>query len=172
MSSLVNAIQASHAHDASDITTSPAVNRVKETHSYCDAKPGQNITYVGEIKSLQIFLARTMVSASETSTGDFLRANASSLTHFALTLLSCAEVFGMKGECIHIFYDQTGSTIAFNQNKALFFNYRYFQNLHLGDMQEGNLSDAMVYWFVVMSHEVAYVIVPSTSYLGLSKKNG
>lgn len=154
-SSLVNAIQASRAHNSSDITSQPAVNVVKETHSYCDAKPGQNLTHVGTTGSLQIFLAKTVISTSPSSVQDFLQVNASSLSSFGLVLLDCAEVFGMKGECIHIFYDETGSTIAFNQDKALFFNYRYFQNLHLSDVREGKRSDAVVYWFVVMAHELA-----------------
>lgn len=61
-------------------------------------------------------------------------------------------------KCIHIFYDEAGSTIAFNQNKALFFNYRYFENLHLPMAQQGNSADSLVYWAVVMAHELAYVL--------------
>lgn len=104
---------------------------------------------------MQIFLARSVVSTSHSSAQEFLRANAASLSSFALVLLDCAGVYGMKRECVHLFYDETGSTIAFNRNKALFFNYRYFQNLHLLDVREKKRSDAAVYWFVVMAHELA-----------------
>ena len=139
------------------MTSQPAVNVVKETHSYCDARPGQNLTHVGSTGSIQIFLAKTLISTSpSTFVQDFTRANSSSLSSFALILLDCAEVYGMKRDCIHIFYDETGSTIAFNHNKALFFNYRYFQNLHLPDVRDGKKrGDAVVYWFVVMAHELA-----------------
>ncbi len=154
-SSLFNAIQASRAHNASDIMSQPAVNVVKETHSYCDATPGHNITYVGQTSSLRIFLAKSIIAASSSSTTEFLSAQAAALHSFALVLLDCAGVFGMKRECVHLFYDDTGSTIAFNQNKALFFNYRYFQNLHLPDVRQGKRADAVVYWFVVMAHELA-----------------
>lgn len=153
--SLVNAIQASRAHNSSDVISQPAVNVVKETHSYCDAKPGQNLTHVGTTGLIQIFLAKTIISASPNSVQDFMAANSTPLSSFGLILLDCAEVFGMKRECIHMFYDESGSTIAFNQNHALFFNYRYFQNLHLPDVREGKRSDAVVYWFVVMAHELA-----------------
>lgn len=152
--SLVNAIQASRAHNASSVTSQPAVNIVKETHSYCDAKPGQNIISVGETLSLRVFLDRSIIS-DPNSINEFLSTNAAALLSFALVLLDCAEVFGMKRECVHLFYDISGSTIAFNQNNALFFNYRYFENLHLPDVREGKGSDAVVYWFVVMAHELA-----------------
>lgn len=105
--------------------------------------------------SIQIFLAKSVVSASQSSVQEFLRANAASLSAFALVLLDCAEVFGMKSECVHLYYDETGSTIAFNRNKALFFNYRYFQNLHLSDVRKEKRSESAVYWFVVMAHELA-----------------
>lgn len=155
--SLVNAIQASRAFNSSDITSQLAVNVVKETHSYCDTRPGQNHTHIGSTGSIPIFLAKTLISTfSPDFIQAFMGANSSSLSSFALVLLDCAEVYGMKRDSIHIFYDETGSTIGFNLNKALFFNYRYFQNLHLPDVRDGKKrGDALVYWFVVMAHELA-----------------
>lgn len=85
----------------------------------------------------------------------FLAANASALDLFVSILLDCASVFSLARKTIHIFYDESGSTIAFNQNKALFFNYRYFENLHLPLVQQRNTANALVYWFVVMAHELA-----------------
>lgn len=154
--SLISAIQAARAHNSSDVTSQPAVNEVKETHSYCDAKPGQNITFVGEVLSLRIFLAKT-IAVSSAACQKFLAANVSALSSFAQVLLDCASVFSIRRESLHLFYDQEGSTIAFNQNKALFFNYRYFENLHLPEAQQGKVAEAVVYWFVVMAHELASV---------------
>lgn len=128
---------------------------MKETRSYCDAKPGQNITYIGEVTSMRIFLSNTFTSALGTSSEQFLAANASALGAFAEVLLDCASVYGVTRESLHIFYDEKGSTVAFNQSKALFFNYRYFENLHLPAVQQGKSADAVVYWFVVMAHELA-----------------
>lgn len=137
------------------MVSDPKVNEVKETHSYCDAKPGQNITYIGEIASMRIFLSNTASSILGTSPQQFLAANASALNAFAEVLLNCASVFGARRESLHIFYDEKGSTIAFNQSQALFFNYRYFENLHLPGVQQGHSSDAVIYWSVVMAHELA-----------------
>lgn len=104
---------------------------------------------------MRIFLSNTVNSTLGTSPQRFLAANASALNAFAEVLLDCAAIFGARRESLHVFYDEKGSTIAFNQTKALFFNYRYFENLHLPSVQQGHSADAVVYWSVVMAHELA-----------------
>jgi len=151
---LVNAIQASRAHNSTSVASQPTVNDVKETATYCDAKPGQDISYIGETSGVRVFLSNT-VAANGIPSAKFLGANASALKLFAGVLLDCADAFSLKRNTIHIYYDDSGSTIAFNQSKALFFNYRYFENLHLPPVQQGNRGDATVYWSVVMAHELA-----------------
>ena len=84
-----------------------------------------------------------------------MAANASALSLFASILVDCANCFALARNTIHIFYDDRGGTIAFNQNKALFFNYRYFENLHLPAVMQGNKAEAVVYWCVVLAHELA-----------------
>jgi hypothetical protein len=159
---LVNAIQASRAHNSTSVASQPEVNNVKETSTYCDAKPGHNISYIGETSDVRVFLDNT-VAANGTPAAKFLAANASALTLFASVLLDCADTFSLKRNTIHIFYDDSGSTIAFNQNKSLFFNYRYFENLHLPLVQQGNRRDAISYWCVVMAHELAHNLVTDHS---------
>jgi len=82
---------------------------------------------------------------------------------FAALLLDCADTFTLRRGCVHVFYDGAGSTIAFNKNTSLFFNYRYFENLHLPDVQQGKRADAIAYWAVVMAHELAHNLVSDHS---------
>jgi hypothetical protein len=89
------------------------------------------------------------------TSANFLAANASAINAFAGILHDCADVFRLSRNAVHIVYDVQGSTIAFNLNKALFFNYRYFGNLHLEKVQQKNKSDALVYWSITMAHELA-----------------
>lgn len=158
----MNAIQASRAHNSTSVVSQPDVNEVKETASYCDAHPAQDISYIGEITNVRVFLCNTVAANGMTAT-KFLAANASALKLFASILLDCADVFALKRNTIHIYYDDAGSTIAFNKDKALFFNYRYFDNLHLPAGQQGNKADAVVYWCVVMAHELAHNLVSDHS---------
>ena len=160
---LVNAIQASRAHNSTKVVSQPAVNDVKEAGgSYCDARPGQDISYIGETSKVRIFLSNTVASQG-LSASKFMEANASALKLFATILLDCADVFALNRSTVHMFYDDAGSTIAFNQNKALFFNYRYFENLHLPSVQQDNRAEAIVYWCVVMAHELSHNLVSDHS---------
>ena len=61
-----------------------------------------------------------------------------------------------------MFWDDSG-TIAFNTNRALFFNYRYFESLHLADFQQGRMGDALIYWFVTLAHELSHNLVADHS---------
>ena len=158
---LVNAIQASRAHNSTSVISQPAVNDVKEAgESYCDARPGQDISFIGEASKVRIFLSNAANGLSATK---FMEANVSALKLFATVLLDCADTFALNRSTVHIFYDDAGSTIAFNQNKALFFNYRYFENLHLPLVQQGNKADALVYWSVVLAHELAHNLISDHS---------
>lgn len=160
---LVNAIQASRAHNSTSVISQPAVNEVKEAGgSYCDARPGQDISFVGETSKIRIFLSNS-VAANGVGATKFMEANVSALKLFATVLLDCADIFALNRSTVHMFYDDAGSTIAFNQDQALFFNYRYFENLHLPLVQQGDQTDAIVYWCVVMAHELSHNLVSDHS---------
>lgn len=156
---LLSAINASRSYNSNNLSAPTSVTDVKETHSYCDSRPGHNIIYIAETSSsppVRVFLSKDLLAPPHNLTPQkFLATNASALNAFAALLLDCAEVYRLPKQAVHIFYDASGSTIAFNQNKALFFNYRYFENLHLEAVQRHQNSEALVYWAVVMAHELA-----------------
>ena len=102
-----------------------------------------------------MFLSNDVLANDSGAAEKFISANTTALKQFAGILIDCADVFALKRDAVHIFYDSEGSTIAFNRSKALFFNYRYFENLHLPDVQRGQKTEALVYWCVVMAHELA-----------------
>ena len=59
-----------------------------------------------------------------------------------------------------VFYDSGGKTIAFNRAGSLFCNYFYFQQLHEASLlQTQNTKDALVYWWVILCHELAHNLV-------------
>lgn len=120
------------------------------------------MSYVGTIAPIRIFISRTATENLNLSGPQFLSSSAPGLNLFTHVLMDCADIYLLDRKSLHIFYDDRGSIIAFNQNKSLFFNYRYFENLHLKQMEKGQTGDAVVYWFVVMAHELAYVALLST----------
>jgi hypothetical protein len=49
------------------------------------------------------------------------------LLHFVPIIRRLSELYKLPPTSLHIFYDQVGSTIAFNGNGSLFCNARYFE---------------------------------------------
>lgn len=64
-------------------------------------------------------------------------------------------VFKVPLSSVAIFYDSSGNTIAFNSNKALYFNIRFFVNLHSNRIDAACYS----YWYTVFAHELAHNLV-------------
>ena len=92
-----------------------------------------------------------------------MAANAGGFNFFSSVILEVAEAVHIPRQSLHMFYDEDSSTIAFNQDGALFMNYRYFEALHFAGVQQGRTEDAVVYWFVVACHELAHNIVSDHS---------
>lgn len=164
---ILSAISASRSYNSSTLSSTPSITDVKETHSYCDSKPAHSITYIAETSTappIRIFLSNDLLSPPYNLTPQkFLAANAGAVNAFASILLDSADIYKLSRSSIHVFYDASGSTIAFNQDRALFFNYRYFESLHLEAVQRKEKGEALIYWSVVLAHELAHNIVADHS---------
>ncbi|KAL9081387.1 MAG: hypothetical protein Q9157_000106 [Trypethelium eluteriae] len=159
---LLNAIDASRSHDSTSVFSSPATNVIKEQASYCDTSPGQDISYYGSsAPGIKIFMSNAIADKSE-----FAAANVEGLNAFAVLLLDCGSIFGIRPGGLHVFYDEKGGTIAFNRQGSLFCNYRFFGQLHWRSWVEGRTEgrrEALIYWWVVLCHELAHNLVESHS---------
>ena len=162
---LVNAIQSSRAHDSSQVFSQPSQNTIKEQATYCDSTPGQNITFLADASNgMRIFVSKTL-SIPPTA---FLSSNISALNTFALLLSEIGAVYNLPAKALHIFYDEDGSTIAFNLNGSIFANFRFFEQLHrkkveppgvLGTSVGEAKVEAAAYWWTVIAHELAHNLV-------------
>ena len=163
---LLSGIKAARTHGESSVYSRPATQEIKEQSSYCDERPGHDITFAAESPhGIKIFLSRDMTDRSA-----FLIAHRAGLGEFSAILLDCASVYALHPQSIHIFYDETGSTIAFNRQGSLFCNFRFFEQLHLRSLldqkpslRSKNRVDALVYWWVVLAHELAHNLVAAHS---------
>ena len=157
---LVSAVQASRAHDSSTLFSPPSTKNIKENTSYCDNKPGQDLSFVADSKpGIKIFLDRNTTAERRTA---FLQSNYDALTAFAFMLLDCGDIFLLKPQSMHIFYNEEGNSIAFNSNGSIFCNLRFFLQLHWNKWNiksgEGK-REAAVYWWVTLCHELAHNLV-------------
>ncbi|KAI5803119.1 hypothetical protein EDC01DRAFT_494524 [Geopyxis carbonaria] len=155
-SNLQKAVQAGRKYDSSSVFSPPATFEVKEEHSFCDTRPGQDIIYVAETPTgMKVYMARSL---PETERSQFLTTNAGALSTFSKLLLEQAGVFSMDPSVLNIFYDRTGNTIAFNLGGSLFCNIRFFLQLHV-DRKLGWNADAVKYWYITLCHELAHNLV-------------
>jgi len=157
---LVSAVQACRSHNSDTVFSQPSTTTVEEqrTGSYCDETPGQNIVLFGDSAAgIKIYVARSL----STDAKEYVTKHRSSIDTFGFLLLDLGSIFGIPPQTLHIFIDERGQTIAFNQSGALFCNYHFFAQLHektFGSSTEGRV-DALSYWWVVLSHELAHNLV-------------
>lgn len=156
---LLNAVNATRPHGSSSVFSNPEVNEVKEQASYCDKKPAQNIAFVAEASNgLKVYVSRDLPDPSQ-----FLSKNIGAINTFASILVEIGQVYSLSKNVLHIFYDETGGTIAFNTGGSLFCNLRFFLQLHDAQLEgprpgEGK-AEAATWWWVVLAHELAHNLV-------------
>jgi hypothetical protein len=149
---LKRAIHSCKPFAGQDIYTPPRINNINESASYCDATPGQNLTYVGNVLGMEFYVHR------DVNPDDVLELHKQAMTQFNSILKELATVFDLKLSTIQIFYDTEGPTIAFNTSGSLFMNLRYYLALHSNQRKE-----ALIYWFMTLCHELAHNFVTEHS---------
>jgi hypothetical protein len=160
---LLNAIQSTRSHDSNHLFSPPTVNEVKEQATYCDRTPAANISFIAEAANgVKVFVAKDMAKDGS----KFLSANIGAINAFAALLVEVGSVYSLSPKVIHVFHDQAGGTIAFNSSGSIFCNLRFFLQLHAkrlegpaGAAQAEAKSEAAIWWWVVLAHELAHNLV-------------
>ena len=154
---LVNAVQSSRAHNSSSVFSPPTVKQIKEQATYCDSTPSQNIAHIGEASNgMRIYASREMSIMNEV----FLAQNVEQLQAFSKMLYDVGDIYNIPRIALNIFYDEGGSTIAFNLNGSLFCNLRFFLQLHWNEYKSpagGSVAES--WWWVVLAHELSHNLV-------------
>ncbi|OOF91108.1 hypothetical protein ASPCADRAFT_211388 [Aspergillus carbonarius ITEM 5010] len=159
---LLSAIQACRPHGSSDVYSRPETNQITEKKSYCDEKPSHDLEFVATLAcGINVLFVRTLSDRSQ-----FLAKNSVGINVFASMLIDCAGIFSLRSDILSVFYDPGGKTIAFNRAGSVFCNYFYFQQLHEKQLLENpnsDRTDALVYWWVILCHELAHNLVEDHS---------
>lgn len=154
---LLNAINSSRAYDSDVLFTPPSTQVIKEQASYCDSTSAQNIIFLADAKnSMRIFISKTITK----NVRELFSKNILDLNSFAGILQEVAGIYSLPRTAVHIFIDESGSTIAFNSSGSIFCNFRFFKQLHANSIShtEGRIV-ATSYWWVVVAHELAHNVV-------------
>jgi hypothetical protein len=98
---------------------------------------------------------RVFSSRNKPDSEAFLLENFHAVVSFADVLQKLCGVYELDLSTVAIFHDSSSGTIAFNANRALHFNVRFFYALHYKSNQPAG-RDCYSYWFTTMAHELAH----------------
>ncbi|KAJ5545405.1 hypothetical protein N7461_007709 [Penicillium sp. DV-2018c] len=162
-SELLSAVQACRAHGSSDVYSRPETNQIQKSESYCDERPSHDLEFVATLpgSGMNVLFTKTVTDRSA-----FLAKNRVGFNLFASILLDCGSIFSMRSDSLTIFYDPGGKTIAFNRAGSIFCNYWYFHTLQERELLQNTAPDrteAIVYWWVILCHELAHNLVADHS---------
>ena len=121
----------------------------------CEVIPAQNLQpYKGPHGDYKTRNGIKVFSGKDTAPS-FLSQNFSAAERFSVVLQQLATVYKLHLRTLAIYYEPNGGTIAFNSNKALYFNLRFFCALHQSSVDRACYS----YWYMVFAHELAHNLV-------------
>ncbi|KAI1419115.1 hypothetical protein F5Y12DRAFT_304470 [Xylaria sp. FL1777] len=154
---LLNAIKSTRAYDSSLLYSPPTTREVKEQATYCDDTAAKDLTLLADASNgIRIFVASNI---PDLQTGAFLSSNHAAINSFAALLKDVGDVYQIPRNVLHIFYDQSGNTIAFNRDGSIFCNLRFYIQLHADQRSGEDRASAAVWWWVVLAHELAHNII-------------
>lgn len=137
--------------------TQDVMRPVKESVSdaYCDAS-GQalDLVYVGDMGGIKIFFSRDVQQPKAV-----MASKKEAIARFVHIIRPLGEVYNLPPSSLHIFYDLSGGTIAFNRNASLFCNLRFFEAWHDSQVDGGHMAEAYTSWYFTLAHEIAHNLV-------------
>jgi hypothetical protein len=160
---LSQAVQASRAVDDAGIRSPETIlnhlpHGLDRGSDGCEVIPAQNIhPFVGPHGNSKTRNGiRVFVTVSSSPT--FITENFSAVEDFAVIVQHLAAVFQLNLATVAIYYDSNGTTIAFNADKSLYFNLRYYCALH---QNKADIAGCYSYWYLTFAHELAHNLVTS-----------
>ncbi|KAF8415202.1 hypothetical protein L210DRAFT_3465017 [Boletus edulis BED1] len=122
---------------------------------YCDVS-GQveQMKLRGKIGQVKVFTTEDVPDADT-----FMNAMHDVLTRFVDVLTPVAELYDLPLSLLHVFYDVAGGPIAFNRDRRIFLNLRYFEAWHDQDVQNSGPEQAQISWFFTLAHELAHNLI-------------
>ncbi|OCH90810.1 hypothetical protein OBBRIDRAFT_834709 [Obba rivulosa] len=152
-----NAVRACQAESGDVLQNQEQIEHVKESTNdgYCDVSGhAVNMDLIGEFGGFKIFVSRDVPDAAA------IRVNkADVIERFVRVIRVMSQVFALPAASLHIFCDAAGGLVAFNRNASIFLNLRYYEAWHDEKVKLGNMSEALIFWYFALAHEIAHNLV-------------
>ncbi|KAL4253718.1 hypothetical protein ABKN59_003690 [Abortiporus biennis] len=157
-SNIEAALKACRTEKGKSLVNSEHVQQVKESmnDSYCDVSGRVgNLSLVGEMGEIRVFATDDVQSPKNL----LMEGKHDALARFIHLIISLAEIYQLPKNSLHVFYDLSGETIAFNRNASLFLNLRYYESWHDAEVAGGVITSALISWYFTLAHEIAHNLV-------------
>src|SRR6266498_4763966 len=115
---------------------------------------GHSLYYIGPLHGIKIYVPINSFQSTK-----LFQTHGAPLNNFVNILKYLSEVFQLSLNAIHVFFDDSSNTIAFNRDRALFFNLNYYLGLHDEECKFYFTRNTMTYWFMTICHELAHNII-------------
>ncbi|EXX52939.1 hypothetical protein RirG_248640 [Rhizophagus irregularis DAOM 197198w] len=157
--SLQIAVKACHSNFGNVVNSQASMAILKESQSgYCDVIPGHLLFCVGTRQGIELYDPKGFNQSEILSQSNF-----DPLNRFINILKDLASAFEITPQALHVFYDNQSNSIAFNRDKSLFFNLKFYIGLHDNECKTKPTINAMIYWFMTFCHELAHNFIQNHS---------
>ncbi|EGF81075.1 hypothetical protein BATDEDRAFT_24744 [Batrachochytrium dendrobatidis JAM81] len=163
-----------------DPTSQSTISKVQ---SQCNILTEHDLVLVmhTRVAHIPVYIDKQLASNMTAMSQQPLSEHKEAIHRFSIVLDFLSGVFKLQPGVVHMYWDKDGATIAFNRNRALFFNLRFYVGLHFQSIQNtapqtpgdfpssnsnsyvesvGNESCSVLsYWFMKFCHELAHNFV-------------
>jgi len=154
-SNIDRAIRACREETGNVLENRSQMQMVTESEGYCDVSGRVgNLSLLGEMGNIKVFVTGDVPEAAS-----LMNSKRDSIARFIHVILPIRNLYQLSPTSVHIFYDNSGGTIAFNRNASIFLNLRYYEAWHDEDVRKSNLSPAYISWYFSLAHEIAHNLV-------------
>ncbi|KAJ3116936.1 hypothetical protein HDU96_008336 [Phlyctochytrium bullatum] len=140
--------QAKEANIRAEVPFEPDPPPARYVAPACKVLSDNELALRGHVQEIPLYLDKAVGTEGEAILGD-----SEPLRNFASLLRFIASVFELKASSVNIYYDKSGSTVAFNRDRTLFFNLRFYLGLHF-KRGRADISETYYYWFMTFCHEL------------------
>jgi len=140
---LKESIDLCNSCDEHDINTQSINSFEPALDEHCKIIKDNQLIFKKTINDINIYADKS-ISENDVYNDELFQAF---IDHVLIPLGS--HVFGLNNKVMRIYYDNEGTVVAFNRQRTLFFNLRYFKGLHYNDQFDSNKEtkiEALIYW--------------------------
>jgi len=122
---------------------------------YCDVSGRTgDLDFIGSMGGVKVYATQDLPERNS-----LFQRKRDVVARFLHVLNPLVSVYKIPKTSLHVFADKEGQLVAFNRNGSLFVNLRYYEAWHDREVQQKDLTKALISWYFTLAHEIAHNLV-------------